>query len=98
MHLTYLLIVTALFSVPLAAQTATPATAPDPGDAWPFYEKAAERVAESLKVRKAGPTRADVAFGRYPPFGGVWEKTAKDAVEFNASALEAVHRASAFRV
>src|SRR2546421_8915264 len=98
MRLNPVLIAAAFLAIPLAAQPAPPATAPDPADAWPFYEKAVERVAESLKLHKAGPTRADVAFGRYPPFGGLWEKTAKDAIDFNASALEAVHPASPFKV
>jgi hypothetical protein len=81
---------------PLLAQ----ATAPSPvvgadGDAWPLYDQAARRIREGDKLGKCGPTASPLAFRPYPPFGAIWEGTAKEAYEFNASALDAVHRATA---
>ena len=38
------------------------------------------------------------SFPGYPPFSEFWEKTAKDAYDFNASALQAVRHAAACKV
>ena len=101
MRLTLLAIIAALFAIPLAAQPAAapPATTPATADAWPFYDKAARRVRENWKLGKTCPTRSDIPFSHsYPPFSALWDKTAKEACEVNASALEAVHQATAFKV
>jgi hypothetical protein len=85
----------ALFAVPLAAQ---PAAQPAPDDAWPLYDKAAKRIREGDKLGKNSPATSSFGFNSYPPFSSRWEKLAKDAYEFNASAFEAVHQAAALKV
>src|SRR5437763_1035334 len=88
------LIITALiFAIPLAAEPATRTA----DDAWPLYDKAARRIHEGDKLGIYSPSSGDIAFADYHPFSALWEKTAKGSYDFNASALEAVHQATAFK-
>ena len=96
-----LAIVTLVFAWQLAAQAPGPAvaaTSSSGGDAWPLYDRAAKRIREGDKLGKSSPSASVLAFNPYPPFSAIWEKTAKDAYEFNASTLQAVHEASALTV
>jgi hypothetical protein len=101
MHLALLSIAASLvLTSPLPAQATAPfaVVGADDDDAWPLYDRAAQRVREGDKLGKYCPTRSPfMAFRSYPPLGAIWEGTAKDAYEFNASALDAVHRATALK-
>ena len=85
-----------IFTSQLIAQSTVGSAA----NAWPLYDKAAQRIREGDKLGKSSPTASGLPgiVGLYPPFSKLWENVAKDAYEFNASALEAVHQATALKV